>query len=695
MFKTLEQMLVKVAEGIRPPERLTVSQAAEKYRQLNNRGSYVGPWKNSVTPYLIEPMDVMTSDDYQSMIFVGPAQSGKTDMAINFMVYAAICDPSDMMIVQTTKTTAEEFAEKKLHRAIRDSKMLGEKIMPGKHNQTLKRMRFTNGMIVSMSWPTINELSGKTIPRLWLTDYDRMTQDVDGEGNPFDLAKTRARSFRQYAMTVAESSPGMDIEDVKWMPKSKHQAPPVGGILSLYNRGDRRRWYWPCPSCHNYFEPDFNLLTWPDTADINEAAANVELECPHCAHRITHDGDPANGKPGKHQLNQVGVWLRDGTTIDSKGVIHGEAATSEMATFWLKGVAATFSDWKGIVLNYLRALDEYDVKGLEESLRTTTNVDQGNPYKPKSIDMDRLPETLKDRSQDFGFKEVPLGARFLVATFDVQNGRFVVQVHGVGEKGDMWIIDRFDIKDSNRRQSDGRPERIKPGAYLEDWKLLIPAVLEKTYPLGDGSGRHMQIKLVAGDSAGEPGVTKNAYDFYRYLKHSHSDNPTLYKRFMLIKGGSTKGAPRVKMTFPDSQKKDRYAEARKEIPVLIINTTEIKNSMSKFLDRTEPGGNYISFPDWLPDWFYEEMTAERYTSKGWAKIHSKKRNEAWDLICYCHAVCVNNNPINIENLNWGKPPSWASEWDVNSLVSESFEKRFDKPVKKKYSISELAEGLAR
>ena len=27
------------------------------------------------------------------------------------------------------------------------------------------------------------------------------------------------------------------------------------GILSLYNRGDRRRWYWPCPHCGEYFQP--------------------------------------------------------------------------------------------------------------------------------------------------------------------------------------------------------------------------------------------------------------------------------------------------------------------------------------------------------------------------------------------------------------------------------------------------------
>jgi phage terminase large subunit GpA-like protein len=73
-FQTLEHMVLSTAEAVRPPERLTVAEAAEKYRYINNPGSYVGPFKNSVTPYLVEPMEMLTSLNYTAMIFVGPAQ---------------------------------------------------------------------------------------------------------------------------------------------------------------------------------------------------------------------------------------------------------------------------------------------------------------------------------------------------------------------------------------------------------------------------------------------------------------------------------------------------------------------------------------------------------------------------------------------------------------------------------------------
>jgi phage terminase large subunit GpA-like protein len=73
-FQSLEQMVLATAEAVRPPERLTVAEAAEKYRYINNPGSYVGPYKNSTTPYLVEPMEMLTSLDHTQMVFVGPAQ---------------------------------------------------------------------------------------------------------------------------------------------------------------------------------------------------------------------------------------------------------------------------------------------------------------------------------------------------------------------------------------------------------------------------------------------------------------------------------------------------------------------------------------------------------------------------------------------------------------------------------------------
>lgn len=692
-------MVIEAAAGVRPPERLTVSEAAVKYRKLNNPGSYVGPWTNEMTPYLTEPMDLLSSVSYTGMIFVGPAQCGKTDMYLNWQGYSVICDPADMMLIQTSQTTARDFSKRRIDRLHRHSPDIGKRLVQRRNYDNTFDKRYTSGMMVTLSWPAINELSGKPIPRLWLTDYDRMPQDVDGEGNPFDLAKKRSTSFRSHGMTVAESSPGFVVDNPRWIATSRHEAPPTSGILALYNRGDRRRWYWRCVSCHDAFEPDFNLLRYPDSKDQMEAAEAAYLVCPSCGQVYHHDFDEKNGVPGKHLLNEKGRWVQDGMIWRPDGQIAGKPFRSDIASFWMKGVAAAFTDWKNLVLNFLKASEEYEKTGSQEALKTTVNVDQGNVYTPKNLESSRLPEELKNSAQDVGHKTVPPGVRFLVGCIDVQKNRFVCQIHGISEGADITVIDRFDIRRSNRPDPEDPTQFlwVNPGAYLEDWKLLINEVIEKSYPLGDGSGRHMAVKMTFCDSGGREGVTANAYNFYRFLRDNTDPEITsnLHRRFQLLRGSPYKSAPRVQLTYPDSERKDRHAGARGEIPVYALNSDLIKDTLDKRLDRQDRAGGRITFAKWLPDNFFIELTVEIRTEKGWENPKNF-RNESWDLLAYCIAATITRE-INVERPGfWDDPPTWAEEWDRNDLVFDPVVK--DKPFKAEPSgnrgLAKLAETLA-
>lgn len=711
LFDSLEAMVVSAAEGVRPAERLTVSEAAAKYRKVNNPGSYVGDWLNETTPYLIEPMDVLTSVSHTAMIFAGPAQCGKTDMFLNWQTYTVVCDPADMMLIEKAQATARDFSIRRIDRLHRHTEIVGERLISRRNSDNTFDKRYRSGMILNLSWPTINELSGRPIPRLWLSDYDRMDQDVDGEGEPFDLARKRATSFQSHGMCAAESSPGFFIENPKWIAKSRHEAPPTQGILKLYNRGDRRRWFWKCvnPKCRLPFEPDFSLLVYPKSEDLMEAAEMVTMRCPHCGLDYSHD--PDGDMPGKHELNRQGRWIKDGMLWTPEGEITGKAYRSDIASFWLKGPAATFVTWKDLVYKFLTAEKEYAETGSETGLKTTVQTDQALPYTPKSLAESRLPETLKARAKDYGQRLVPMGVRFLVACIDVQKNRFEVQVHGMGVGGDVWIIDRFPVVKSKRLDEDGERYWINPGAYFEDWKVLVEEVMMKTYPLIDGSGREMSIKLTMCDSGGKEGVTTNAYQFVRWLRDGKNaprddgDAPMeqgtydwvsgLYPRFQLVKGDPAPTAPRVRLGYPDSQRKDRHAGARGEIPVLFLNTNMLKDTVDKMLDRTEARGGRVNFPDWLPNSFYTELTVEvKDPAKGW--INPKNyRNESWDLLVYAFASTLTRQ-IGLEHIDWNEPHSWAREWDSNDLVFNPAKenKPFENQTKASYDFASLADKLA-
>jgi phage terminase large subunit GpA-like protein len=692
-YQTIEQMLLSTASAIRPPERMSVSEAAEKYRKINNPGSYVGNWVNDTAPYLNEIMDELQSTDYTGVIFAGPARCGKSDIFFNWLEYTAICDPADMMVVHMKQAVARDWSIGDLRKVVRANPDLAKTIVPGRQNMNVHDIHFMSGMRLLVKWPTITELSGKTVPRVWFMDYDRMDQDIDQEGPPFDLGRKRTQTFGRYGMTVAEASPGFEIEKPNWRGDTPHEAPPTQGILSLYNRGDRRRQYWRCLGCREPFQPDFKLLTYPDSTDFMESAEAAVMECPHCGFHHTHDSGP--GQIGKYGMNIEGRWVKDGMVLMPDGSIIGKAPRSDIASFWLKGTSAAFMSWKDIVFRYLQAMDVYEKTGDSGPLKANMNLDRGDPYMPVALAGDLLPEMLEDRADstmEHGF--VPPDVRFLISTIDIQKNEFVVQVHGVKEHGDVVIVDRFKIRQSRRRSDDDSTQFlwVNPATYLEDWQILVDEVIEKSYPLADDSGRHMMIKSIACDSGGKEGVTVKAYEFWRWLRDDHEGNH--HKRFQLVKGASTPDAPRVRITYPDAERRDRKAAARGQVPVMMINTNMMKDQVYAMLLRTEPGGGMVTFPNWLPNWFYGELLAETRTAKGWTN-DKKLRNEAFDLLVYCMAIAVHLKFANLENIDWEDPPKWASEWETNTLIfSPKEEERPYAPKVKKYNLAALGEAIS-
>ncbi len=250
------------------------------------------------------------------------------------------------------------------------------------------------------------------------------------------------------------------------------------------------------------------------------------------------------------------------------------------------------------------------------------------------------------------------------STVDVQARSFVVQVTGVGESGEITLVDMFKIRTSNRvDESDARRPLlpIDPAGHLEDWDMLIHEVIERTYPLADGSGRRMAIKISGSDSGGREGVATNAYNFWRRLR----DDPVgrgHHKRFHLIKGEPNKNASRRQTTFPDSNRRDRHSSARGDVPVQLLQSNLLKDQLNAILGRSESGGARFRFPIWAPDFFYKQLCAEERTAKGWEPPKGGRRNEAWDLSYYCIGLCLHPD-INIERIDWQKPPGWAAPWD--------------------------------
>lgn len=271
---------------------------------------------------------------------------------------------------------------------------------------------------------------------------------------------------------------------------------------------------------------------------------------------------------------------------------------------------------------------------------------------------------------------VPSGVLFLTAAVDVQSNRFVVQVEGWGANLECWIVDRFNVSASTRKESETRFAAINPAAFKEDWDVLLEEVIRRTYPLESAPEKRMAVRLTMNDSGGADGVTINAYDFWRKVKRLGVGH-----RYQLVRGHGNLNARPTKQTFPVAPGRvHRHGAATGDVPVWALNVNVLKDAVAGELARTAAGPGYVHFPAWLDASFFSELTAETRGAKGWER-QGGKRNESLDLHVYNRAACL---ILRADQIDWTRPPAWIAEQIVTPGAQ---------PVAKVRSLADLARGL--
>lgn len=639
MYADARSIMRDAVALLRPPRRVKVSESAAQFMHIGGAGGYEGLWDASVTPYMVAPMDRLADRSVEGVVFCGPAQSGKTEGLVGgWATHSTVSDPCDMMIVHMAQHEARDFSKRRIDRLIRLSPALRNLIGGGNMDNVFDK-QFVNGAYLNIGWPTITQFSGKPIRHMALTDYDRMPINVDGEGDPYSLAKNRTKSFQSRGRTLVESSPGHEVLDPDWIPRG-HGAPPTLGVLGLFNLGDRNRLYWKCPHCDELFLAEWENLSWDKSIDDPVVASKTaHMVCPTHGCVITPEY--------KSAMNHGCVWR-------SEADVYGDSHQSKLASYWLQGPAAAFQTWEGLVYTYLVALKDFELTGSQEKLKTTVNTDQGRPYTVLASSGDGLDAVvLKQRADNYSAqREVPAEAHFVTTAVDVQKHRFVVQVHAWGPDGQQWIVDRFNLIPSDRVGDDGQRLKVSPFTHAEDWAVL-DRLLDDKYAVV-GSDVTVQSRMIVCDSGGQDSATNNAYAYALRLKRlSRAD------RFALIKGASLRSAPRVA--------KGKPGDDRIKVPLYIINTTILKDETAAALGRSEPGPGYINLPEWVGEWFFRELTAEIRTAKGWLKKRKGDNNEAFDLCGYNR---VAYSLVGGDRIDWKRPPDWAAR-KLGQRISEA------------------------
>jgi len=645
--------LLRALPALRPAKRISVTEAAEASMMVRVNDQWQ-PFRRDVTPYMTEPTDMIASRKYRGLVFCGPSQSGKTQMLQAAVAWTIDANPGRIALFQMTRDAAQEFERNKLMPMVLNSPVLEARQGTGQGARTIFQKLFKGGTQLTLDWPTVTKLSSATIRLVLGTDYDHFPESIEGEGDAYSMMRARARSYMSRGMVVVESSPGAPIIDESWRPKTPHDCPPVRyGVLALYPQGTRGRWYWPCPHCEEMFPPRFDLLRYPDSADLVEAGEAAEMSCPKCGGLFGHHL--------KRQLNAAGVWLHETGAAGLAPIDSDDVRRTDTLSYWLDGTAAAFSSWSELVLQFEQAKARFDATGDEEALKTAMNTGQAQPYLPRTATSENevTVQGLKDKAKgvDTPKGTAPAWTRYLTVSVDTQGNRFDVGVTAWGDNGRHQPIDRFELHTPPEGLPGSRDRSLRPFDIAEDWAVLEP-LAERAWPV-EGQGWAIRPIAIAVDMHGGGSTTENAYKFYRGRRKA--GQAWLWH---LTRGSGGQHSDRVWLKEPERVSGGKRSRRRvaSDIRIMNIATDRLKDAVATSLRVTEDVRNRCILPEWMTEQQLLEFTSERHTLKGWEKRPGMVRNESLDHLVQARALHIH---LGGEKLDAASPPDWALNSGAN------------------------------
>lgn len=135
-----------------------------------------------------------------------------------------------------------------------------------------------------------------------------------------------------------------------------------GRTWTEYKAGTESRWACPCVHCGAYVSPEReHLVGWEDAKSGPEAGVSARWACPSCAAELTEED--------RQSMNQVGVLVHQGQTVDRRGRVRGEAKQTDTLSFRWNAWANLFWTTADVATREWKARQSDDDEAAERELR--------------------------------------------------------------------------------------------------------------------------------------------------------------------------------------------------------------------------------------------------------------------------------------------------------------------------------------
>lgn len=585
----IDALISKSVSVLKPPDDITVSEWADRYRFLSRESSAEsGQWRTSRTPYLKEVMDAFTNPAVKQIVFVSASQIGKSEAILNVVGYIVDQDPGSILYVFPTTIDAKEFSQMRIDTMIRDTPCLRGKFSEPKSRDsgnTVLRKSFPGGFLTLCGSQEAHALASKPVRYILGDEADRFAASAGNEGDPWLLALKRQRTFYNAKSFIVST-------------------PTVAGasrIADAYEEGTKEQYCVKCPGCgvyHNIQFADirFDHETKADGKHKKYKVSNVRYVCADCGNEFSE----------KEMKTSDAKWIADAPEAIERGV----------RSFWLNTFISPWCSWETIIYEFLNAKDD------SLKLQVVYNTTFGELWEDRGGIEDE--GAYMARREEYG-AELPDGVLLLTCGIDTQDDRLEYEVVGYGALWETWGIRRGRVM--------GDPSDDATWDALDE-------VLDRVWRYADGSGLKISAAFV--DEGGHKTQDVRAHARARFSKKlfavkgqpgdgvPYTSPP---KQRKIVIRGKVVGMCWVYMLGVDSGKTEIFDRLRVQAPGA---------KYCHFPLEAEAGYGAAFFDELLSEHLvYKPHNRQNWV---WEKIAGKIRNESLDCRNYANAAAKAISP---------------------------------------------------
>lgn len=393
--KTKNLFIRIIKSALRPPENLTVSQWAERFRVLDGSSNLKGKWSNDITPYLKEIMDALNEPNIRKIFFCKASQIGGTEALINMLCYIISQSPAPAMIVYPNDDLAKDVSNDKLKPAFRIAEDV--KVLFQENSSKELRLKFKTMVLYLRGAGSPSKLASKEIKYLFFDEIDKMEGASKKEASPYNLALERTKTYKPQEKVYACSTPTL---------KTNY-------IWNLHDSADEVRHYFvKCPHCGGWIEFIFKQIIFDKDKEHvmsnYERAQTAIYVCQECGCEIS-DAD-------KPRMLREGKWK----AVKKRGI-----GQPKSVGFWISSLYSVFLKWADIVEEFLNSKDD------PEQLQNFTNSWLAEPWEDTKLKTSE--DLVMERQTELPEFIVPDWAKLITAGVDVQETSLYYSIRAFGD----------------------------------------------------------------------------------------------------------------------------------------------------------------------------------------------------------------------------------------------------------------------